>query len=72
MGKKVVFCVVVSAIALGLAARSGEIVSAQDTTAEGEYASINGLEMYYEVHGEGEPLILLHGSSPTLKMQTRL
>lgn len=24
-------------------------------------AGVNGLEMYYEVHGEGEPLILLHG-----------
>lgn len=28
---------------------------------EENYASVNGLEMYYEVHGEGEPLILLHG-----------
>lgn len=23
---------------------------------------INGLEMYYEIHGEGEPLVLLHGA----------
>jgi pimeloyl-ACP methyl ester carboxylesterase len=27
----------------------------------GESISINGIEMYYEVHGEGEPLLLLHG-----------
>ena len=27
----------------------------------GNHAPVNGLEMYYEVHGEGEPLILLHG-----------
>jgi len=26
------------------------------------YASVNGLEMYYEVHGEGHPLVLLHGA----------
>jgi pimeloyl-ACP methyl ester carboxylesterase len=26
------------------------------------YAPVNGLEMYYEVHGEGEPLVLLHGA----------
>lgn len=26
------------------------------------YASVNGLEMYYEVHGTGEPLVLLHGA----------
>jgi hypothetical protein len=25
------------------------------------YAPINGLKMYYEVHGQGEPLVLLHG-----------
>ena len=27
----------------------------------GEYAIVNGLKIYYEVHGDGEPLILLHG-----------
>ena len=27
----------------------------------GNYARVNGLEMYYEIHGKGEPLILLHG-----------
>jgi pimeloyl-ACP methyl ester carboxylesterase len=26
------------------------------------YAPVNGLEMYYEVHGKGEPMVLLHGS----------
>jgi pimeloyl-ACP methyl ester carboxylesterase len=25
------------------------------------YAQVNGLEIYYEIHGAGEPLILLHG-----------
>jgi pimeloyl-ACP methyl ester carboxylesterase len=27
----------------------------------GNYAEVNGLEMYYEIHGAGAPLILLHG-----------
>lgn len=26
------------------------------------YAPVNGLQMYYEIHGSGEPLILLHGA----------
>src|SRR4028119_2471828 len=26
------------------------------------YASVNGLEMYYEIHGTGQPLVLLHGA----------
>jgi pimeloyl-ACP methyl ester carboxylesterase len=28
----------------------------------GGYASVNGLEMYYEIHGSGQPLVLLHGA----------
>lgn len=34
----------------------------QETLVKGEYASINGLEMYYEIHGAGRSLVLLHGS----------
>lgn len=26
------------------------------------YAPVNGLEMYYEIHGAGQPLLLLHGA----------
>lgn len=25
------------------------------------YAPINGLQLYYEIHGTGAPLVLLHG-----------
>ncbi len=28
---------------------------------QGNYAPVNGLQMYYEIHGKGEPLVLLHG-----------
>ena len=32
------------------------------TTAQGgHYAAVNGLKMYYEIHGSGEPLVVLHG-----------
>jgi len=27
----------------------------------GQYVDVNGVKLYYEVYGEGEPLILLHG-----------
>jgi pimeloyl-ACP methyl ester carboxylesterase len=26
------------------------------------YTPVNGLNMYYEIHGEGQPLVLLHGA----------
>jgi len=29
--------------------------------AQGAYAEINGVRYYYEIHGRGEPLLLLHG-----------
>jgi len=32
----------------------------------GRYASVNGLKMYYEVHGAGPPLVLLHGAFLTV------
>lgn len=36
----------------------------------GEYADINGLRMYYEIHGAGghAPLVLLHGGGSTIEV----
>ena len=31
-------------------------------TVKGEYASVGDLKMYYEIHGIGRPLVLLHGA----------
>jgi pimeloyl-ACP methyl ester carboxylesterase len=40
-------------------------VSASDwssgTKAAGQYANVNGIDLYFETHGAGRPLILLHG-----------
>lgn len=37
-------------------------------TAPGDshYATVNGLDVYYEVHGSGRPLVLLHGALGTI------
>jgi pimeloyl-ACP methyl ester carboxylesterase len=32
------------------------------------YKKVNGLDMYYEIHGSGKPLILLHGQFATASM----
>ncbi|CAN5867054.1 alpha/beta hydrolase [soil metagenome] len=32
-----------------------------DISVQNGYAPVNGLDLYYEIHGTGEPLILLHG-----------
>src|SRR3954466_8317350 len=31
------------------------------TAVRTDYAPVNGLKMYYEIHGAGQPLVLLHG-----------
>lgn len=30
------------------------------------YAPVNGINMYYEIHGEGKPLVLIHGGGSTI------
>ena len=32
-----------------------------DATGTGQYAEVNGITLYYETHGAGRPMILLHG-----------
>lgn len=39
-------------------------MNAQQQT--GHYATVNGLKMYYEIHGSGAPLVLLHGGGSTI------
>lgn len=31
------------------------------------YSDVNGLKMYYEVYGEGKPLVLIHGGGSTIE-----
>jgi len=33
----------------------------------GKYATVNGLHMYYEIHGTGKPLVLIHGAASTIQ-----
>jgi pimeloyl-ACP methyl ester carboxylesterase len=44
----------------------GEQKGERMNATKGDYAEVNSLRMYYEVHGEGRPLILLHGAYMTV------
>ena len=35
---------------------------------ESGYAPVRGLELYYEIHGTGDPLILIHGGVIGIEM----
>jgi pimeloyl-ACP methyl ester carboxylesterase len=54
----------VFAFSIALSLTLSPFAFAQDETAAPQtgYASVNGLEMYYEIHGTGEPLVVLHGA----------
>jgi pimeloyl-ACP methyl ester carboxylesterase len=38
----------------------------QSTAMVSGYAPVNSLKMYYEIHGEGQPLVLIHGGGSTI------
>ena len=31
------------------------------------YCELNGLKMYYEIHEQGKPLVLIHGGGSTIQ-----
>src|SRR3954465_6826411 len=40
----------------------------QGKPAASGYAPVNGIKVYYEVYGEGRPIVLLHGAFMTIGM----
>src|SRR5215472_8345313 len=54
----------ISAFALAQTRQPGSVSSG--------YAPVNGLKLYYEIHGTGEPLILLHGGLGSTEMFTEI
>jgi len=41
--------------------------TAQPSLVKSGYAQVGALRMYYEVHGEGQPLLVLHGGGSTIQ-----
>lgn len=37
-------------------------------SAGANYAAVNNLRMYYEIHGAGQPLVVLHGGAGGIEM----
>ena len=65
MQKTVLTLVAGAVAAAGLIGCSETKTEAADAAGAGHYAKVNGLDMYYEVHGEDNgkpPLVLLHGA----------
>mgnify|MGYP002073488938 CR=1 FL=1 len=41
--------------------------TADELIFEHGYADVNGLKMYYEIYGQGKPLVLIHGGGSTIQ-----
>jgi pimeloyl-ACP methyl ester carboxylesterase len=54
------------------ATRDGKGVEMATNAPQTGYAPVNGLNMYYEVHGTGAPLVVLHGSFMTISLMGKL
>jgi hypothetical protein len=50
---------------VGIVDRKGDEMNDEPN---GDYAEVNGLEMYHEIHGAGRPLVVLHGAYMTIGM----
>lgn len=61
----------VSALAVGCSPRDQTArreTGGRPETTSGNYAEVNGLKMYYEIHGTGRPLVMLHGALSTIEI----
>ncbi len=54
MRNSIIFLIIITASGISLAKTTGN------------YANVNGLHMYYEIHGSGYPLVLIHGGGSTI------
>jgi pimeloyl-ACP methyl ester carboxylesterase len=46
---------------------SNQLKMNKNTFIKNGYSDVNGIKMYYEIYGEGEPLVLIHGGGSTIE-----
>lgn len=42
-------------------------ITSDSLTFKSGYSEVNGLKMYYEIHGQGKPIVLIHGGGSTIQ-----
>ncbi len=64
---KKILCILIGLMlfSTGIFAQSGSVEYGNNALA-GHYAQVNGIQLYYESYGSGEPLIMLHGNGGSI------
>lgn len=65
MNKKVIL-ILAGLLVAGLCAAVAQKIPYGNNPQAGKYAKVNGIDVYYEVYGEGKPLLLLHGNGGSI------
>ncbi|MDQ6761997.1 MAG: alpha/beta hydrolase [Bacteroidota bacterium] len=66
MKSKFIYTLFVLACIAAQSCKSKKVSYGQNTEA-GKYFDIRGIKMYYEIYGEGKPLLMLHGNGGSIK-----
>jgi pimeloyl-ACP methyl ester carboxylesterase len=53
-------------LALAVLTAAAPTADAKTPAVKGRYADVNGVKMYYEVHGKGRPVVVIHGAFCTI------
>lgn len=60
----IVFLFIISLVSCNT--RKETVIEYGSNPAAGNYADVNDIKVYYEIYGEGEPLLLLHGNGGSI------
>lgn len=69
---KRVILIVAGIVIAGLCLSLAQGVSYGKNPQVGKFAKVNGIQLYYEVYGEGQPLLLLHGNGGSIAGRANL
>jgi pimeloyl-ACP methyl ester carboxylesterase len=73
MKKEIIFLILISLALISCAGKgknstNSKMEKTSDTsTFKCGYSDVNGLKMYYEIHGQGKPFVLIHGGGSTIQ-----
>lgn len=63
-----IFCVILEGVISGCSPiRATECVTKITENCKASFAKVNDISIYYEIHGLGEPLIVLHGAADSIE-----